>query len=247
MASQKTRAITLWLTDYSETSQILSVYSRDFGRLSLIAKGTKRKRRGAQQTIDLFQLIDLVFIEKSGSALHILTECKLLEDFTGLCHHIARGYGAFFVAELLRSLTEENDPNPALFELTLRTLKMLNETRRPNVVLHAFEMRLLGLIGLLPRLDRCVWCGGELGTTDEVAFAADAGGTVCPKCTGSVPERIYVSRGALAVLNKLAATPLNKVERLRISGKIAKDVRKALARLWMHIMGREPRMLKYLE
>jgi len=247
VASEKTRAITLRLTDYSETSQILSVYSRDFGRLSLIAKGTKRRRRGAQQTIDLFQLVELVFIEKSGPALHILTEWNLLEDFAGLRRDIARGYGAFFVAELLGALTEEGDPNPALFELTLRTLKMLSETGRPNVVLHAFEMRLLRLIGLLPRLDRCAWCGGELGTTDEVAFAAGTGGAVCTKCSSVVPERITVSRGALAVLNKLAVTPLNKVERLRISGTIARDVRKALARVWMHIMGREPRMLKYLQ
>ncbi|HUW58132.1 MAG TPA: DNA repair protein RecO [Planctomycetota bacterium] len=246
MASRKTHAITLRLVDYRETSQILSVYSRDFGRLSLIAKGSKRRRRGTGQTIDLFQLIEVVFIERTGSGLQLLTESSLLDDFAGLRRDLRRGYAAFFVAELLGTLTEENDPNAALFELTHRTLTMLCETDRPNVVLHTFEIRLLTLIGLLPRLDACAWCGGELGTEEEVAFAAGAGGTICRKCTGSVPDMIYVSRGALTVLNKLAGTAPIKVERLRISGTIAKDVRKMLARLWMHTMGREPHMLKYL-
>lgn len=245
MASHKTHAITLRLTDYRETSQILTVYSRDFGRISLIAKGSKRKRRGVQQSIDLFQLIEVVFIEKTGR-LQLLTESSLLKDFAGLRRDISRGYAAFFVAELVGALTEERDPNPALFELAARTLRMLCESARPNVVLHAFEVHLLRLIGLLPRLDRCAWCGGELETAGDMAFAAGAGGVVCQKCRDAVPERISVSRGAVAVLNKLATTPLIKVERLRISGTIARDVRKMLARLWMHIMGREPRMLKYL-
>jgi len=246
MASQKTRAITLRLTDHSETSQILTVYSRDFGRMGLIAKGSKRKRRGAPGTIDLFQLIELVFIERPSAGLHLLTESRPLENFTGLRRDLARGYAAFFVAELLLSLTEEHDPSPPIFDLAAGTLRMLCETAQPKVVLHAFEIRLLQLIGLLPRLDRCVLCGGALGGGEEVAFSASSGGTVCPKCKGTVPERIVVSRGALAVLDKLALASPIKVERLRISGTIAKDVRKVLMRLWMHILGREPRMLKYL-
>lgn len=247
MASRKTHAITLRLTDYRETSQILSVYSRDFGRLSLIAKGAKRKRRGTCQTLDLLQLLEVVFIERSGPALQLLTESGLLDDFAGLRRDIKRGYAAFFVTELLGTLTEEHDPNPALFDLTLSTLGMLCDSEHPNVVLHAFEIRMLALIGLLPRLDGCAWCGGRLGTDEEVAFAAAAGGTICRGCTDSVPERIYVSRGAIAVLNKLAGTTPIKVERLRISGTIAKDVRKMLARLWMCVLGREPRMLRYLQ
>lgn len=245
MASQKTRAITLRLIDYRETSQILTVYSRDFGRISLLAKGSKRRRRGTQGTIDLLQLIDLVFIERSAQ-LQLLTESALVEDFAGLRSDLSRGYAAFFVAELLLALTEDNDPNPPVFDLVVAALGMLCETERPNTVLHAFEAHLLHLAGLFPRLDGCAWCGGALPPATKVAFAAGAGGTTCPGCEASVPERIYVSRGAIAVVNKLAATPLNRVERLRISGTIAKDVRKMLARLWMHVLGREPSMLKYL-
>jgi DNA repair protein RecO (recombination protein O) len=246
VASQKTQAITLRLTDYRETSQILSVFSRDFGRIGLIAKGSKRKRTHAHGCIDLFQLLDVVFIEKPAAHLQILTESRLLEDFPGLRRELVRGYAAFFVAELLLGLTEEGDPNPPLFDLAVTTLRMLSGTDRANVVLHAFEVHLLELIGLFPRLEGCAWCGADFTPAKELAFAATAGGVVCPKCEGAVAERIYVSPGALAMLRKLSASPLNKVERLRISGTIAKDVRRMLGRVWMHVMGREVRMLEYL-
>ena len=246
MASQKTLALTLRITDYRETSQIVTVFTRDFGRLSLMSKGAKRKRRGGPGAVDLLQLVELVFIEKHNARLHLLTESRLLADFAGLRARLDRGYAAFFVVELLMGLTEEHDPNPALFEAARRTLERLACTDRPNGVLHAFEVRLLHLAGLLPRLDACALCGGPAATSGDVLFAATAGGVVCARCAGTVVERVTVSRGAIAVLNKLAVTPLNRVERLRIDGTIARDVRKMLARQWMHILGREPRMLRYL-
>lgn len=246
MATRKTQAITLRLTDYRESSQILSVFSRDFGRMSLIAKGSKRERSRTHGSIDLFQLVEMVFIEKPAAHLAILTESRLLEDFPGLRSQLARGYAAFFISELLLGLTEESDPDPLLFELTVTALGMLSQTGRTNVVLHAFEVHLLERIGLFPRLDGCAWCGAAFRPGKEVAFAATAGGIVCPKCEGAVAERTYVSPGALAMLRKLGASPLNRVERLRISGTIAKDVRRMLARVWMSVLGREPRMLEYL-
>jgi DNA repair protein RecO (recombination protein O) len=248
MAYQKTRIISLRLTDYSESSQVVAAFSRDFGRLSLLAKGSKRKstRSHPAGAIDLFQLLDVVFLEKQGSALSILTEYELAEGFLGLRKSLDRGYAALFMAELILSLTEEHDPSPGVFDLAKDTLSALCTEKRPNVVLNAFEIRFLDLIGYAPVLDRCASCGGELGDAARVAFAALSGGAVCKRCETSARERVYVSRGALAVLHKLAASPSIRVARLRIDGRIAADVRSLLSHLWRHQMGREPVMLKYL-
>jgi len=248
VSAQKTLALTLRTVDFSETSQVVAVFTRDFGRLSLLGKGSRRKRRGIQTAIDLFEVLEVVFIEKSGS-LHLLTEWTVKEDFPGLRRDLTRGYAAFFVAELLTSLTEEHDPNPDLFDLARETLSRLGGTDQPEVVVHAFEARLLRLIGLLPRFDACASCGGTLDGPGEVAFAPGAGGALCAACAATVAaaERIPVSRGALAMLARLAAADSNRVERLRISGTIATDVRKALARVWLSVLGREPEMIKYLD
>lgn len=246
MSSEKTLALTLRTVDFSETSQVVTVFTRDAGRRGLLAKGSRRKRRGIPGGIDLFQLLEIVFIEKPG-ALGLLTEWSLREDFAGLRTDLRRGYAAFFVAELLTALTEEHDPAPEVFDLACETLALLCDARRPEVVVHAFEARFLRLIGLLPRFDACASCGGALEAGSEAAFAPGAGGALCAKCASAAAERITVSRGALAALARLATTPSNRVERLRISGTIASDVRRALARVWLNLLGREPRMLPYLD
>ncbi len=96
MASQKTRALIIRTTDYSETSQILSAYTRDFGRVSLLAKGAKRKRAGSEGPVDLLQVLDIVYLEKSrggeSSSLHLLTDRKLVESHHGLRENLQRGY-----------------------------------------------------------------------------------------------------------------------------------------------------------
>ncbi len=245
MSSQKTLALTLRTLDFSETSQVVAVFSRDAGRMSLLAKGSRRKHRGIQTGIDLFQLLEIVYLDRHGG-LGLLAEWSVKEDFPGLRRDLRRGYAAFYVAELLASLTEEHDPQPEVFDLACETLALLCDAEHPRVVVHAFEARLLRLIGLLPRFDACASCGAALEEGGETAFAPGAGGALCGRCAPAAVERMTVSRGALAMLARLAATPSNRVERLRISGTIAADVRKVLARVWLHILGREPEMLKYL-
>ena len=246
MSAQKTLALTLRTLDFSETSQIVTVYTRDAGRMTLLAKGSRRKNRGIQGGIDLFQLLEIVYIERPGAQLGLLTEFTLKEEFAGLRRSLARGYAAFFVAELMRTLTEEHDPAPEVFDLALETLTLLGETGRVETATHAFEARFLRLIGLLPRFDACASCGRGIDGKGDVAFAPGAGGALCGACAPGVAERISVSRGALAMLSRLAATSSNKVERLRISGTIADDVRRMLARVWLNILGREPEMIKHL-
>ena len=245
MSSQKTLALTIRTLDFSETSQIVTVFTRDAGRMTLLAKGSRRKRHGIQTGIDLFQFLEIVYLEKSG-ALGLLAEWIVKEDFPGLRGDLRCGYAAFYMAELLRTLTEENDPHPEVFDLACETLALLCDAEHTDVVVHAFEARMLGLIGLLPRFDACASCGAALEGPGEAAFSPGAGGALCGRCAPNATERFTVSRGALAMLARLAATPSNRVERLRISGTIASDVRKVLARVWLTVLGREPEMLKYL-
>ncbi len=246
MSAQKTLALTLRTLDFSETSQIVTVYTRDAGRMTLLAKGSRRKRHGVQTSIDLLQTLEIVYLDRSAAQLALLTEFALQREFPGLRLDLGRGYAGFFVAELVRTLTEEHDPDADIYDLAVETLALLETTDAVETVTHAFEARFLRLIGLLPRFDGCASCGGQIEAAGDVAFAPSSGGTICGKCASEAAERLSVSRGALAMLAKLSATSSNKVERLRISGTIAADVRRVLARTWSSILGREPEMIRHL-
>ena len=77
----KTPAITLRRTDYKDSSQIITFYTRDFGKIQALAKGLKRSVKGISGGIDLLTYNHIVFIQRRNSTLNILTEWALRDNF----------------------------------------------------------------------------------------------------------------------------------------------------------------------
>ncbi len=126
MAAEKTVGIILRVTEFSETSCIASVLTRDFGTQSVIAKGARRPKSPFESSLDLLAVSRIVFIPKPGGALGILTEAKLVQRFRNRRRQMSWLYAAYYVVELLRLLTEEGDSNPELFDLSLAVLRMID-------------------------------------------------------------------------------------------------------------------------
>lgn len=126
MAAEKTVGIILRVTEFSETSCIASVLTRDFGTQSVIAKGARRPKSPFESSLDLLAVSRIVFIPKPGGALGILTEAKLIQRFRNRRQQMSWLYAAYYVVELLRLLTEEGDSHPELFDLSLAVLRMID-------------------------------------------------------------------------------------------------------------------------
>ena len=145
MASEKSIAIILRVTEYSETSCIVNLLTRDFGRIGAIAKGARRPKSPFNAAIDVLAVCQVVFINKP-SALSILTEAKLERRFRSSETDLKRLYAGYYVIELLRTLTDEGDPVPELFDLTREMLVQLDEgdfsENELNHLLLQFELSL---------------------------------------------------------------------------------------------------------
>ena len=115
MAAEQTDALVLRVFPWSETSCIASVYTRNFGKLSVLAKGARRPKSPFEAALDLLSICRVVFIPKSGDALDLLTEAKLLRRFRAGAADLLRLYSGYYVAELLDRLTDKGDEQPELF------------------------------------------------------------------------------------------------------------------------------------
>ncbi len=111
----KTPAITLKINDFKDSSQIITFYTRDYGKIQTIAKGLKRSVKGVSGGIDLLTYNNIVFIKKEHSGLNILTEWILKDNFHLLRENSRKTYSAFYILELIREFTQENDKNEQLF------------------------------------------------------------------------------------------------------------------------------------
>ena len=246
MALCKAEAITIRLTDYSETSQVAALYTREFGRLSVLAKGAKRPRNNFEGRLDLLCHNRIVFAKKKRTALHTLTECRLLDRFMGLRADVRRLYAALYAAELVREMTPVEESQPALFDLLLDTVRALGGGEDVDLRLLLFEARLLALAGYAPALSACAACGTEQLPGGSVAYSPVVGGVLCRGCRGHDPKAVGVPKGALGVLQRLTDGTVRKTATVTLPRGMLAVLRKLMRATIAHRLGHEPKLMRYV-
>ena len=129
MASVRDRCLCLTKTEYSETSQILTLFGREFGVIRVIAKGAHRRTKAGNSKfdggVDLLDDGDGIYLDKAGRDLATLIEWKLLDGHLGLRQSYRGVLLGQATVEVLAHLLPERDPNPRLFDRTAATLPHL--------------------------------------------------------------------------------------------------------------------------
>ena len=246
MAAEKALALVLRTTDWSETSRIATLWTREHGKVRALAKGGRRLKSSFENALDLLTVCSIVFLRKSSGSLDLLTEAQVVQRFGRLRTDLAALHAAYYVAELLADWTEDYDPHPALFDEALDTLRAVGlpgdgDEVGPRVM--RFEMALLRELGYSPTLDACASCGAAAGG-GRVSFSAAAGGVLCPGCARGQREKRTLSARALALLRALADP--GGGWRGAWDDPARREVRQALGHYVTYRMGRRPRLLPYL-
>ena len=206
------RCICLRKTEYSETSQVLTLLGQRHGLMRVIAKGAHRATKaGASKFgggIDLLDVGEAVFTLDLEKQLGTLTEWKLTEGHLELRRSLRAMYLAQYAAELVSFLIEEHDPHPELFD---RLEQMLGELATPRIeeAFLAFELDLLRETGYLAELAACVSCSSSISDREPAFFSANRGGVVCRNCEGVVPDRRSIDPRLLRMVQSILRLPRN--------------------------------------
>ena len=245
MSLARDRAIVLRLNDFSETSQVVTLFTREFGKVRMIAKGARRRTKAGAGAfdggLDLLDAGEAVFRHAPEKDLSLLTQWQLQDGHLALRADLRAMYLGLYAAELLDALVEEHDPHPALFDRLECLLAHLPESAEESFL--AFELDLLREAGDAPELDRCARCGDRPGADERVFFSPAAGGLVCQICEGKVaqsgeadPRLIRLMRGLL----RLPDAPDRSLPRL---GRQHTDpLNRMLADHVEHVLGKRLRM-----
>lgn len=185
MSTEKSEAIVLRTVPWSETSYVVTLFTKDFGKISAIAKGARRPKSSFETSLDLLAKSSVVFIHKGHEALDLLTESKLSRRFRSGQQSLLPLYCGYYVAELLLFLTEEHQRIEHLFDLTDQTLRDLDELKSPPELVLRFEMQLLKMLGHLPTFRLCAGCGNPVESdrnSSAIRLGIAAGGVLCSGC-----------------------------------------------------------------
>ncbi len=240
----KSRAIILSGRDLGESDRLVGLLSRDFGRLSAVAKGAKRSTRRFAGALELFSLVEMGAVD-SGRDLLRLDSCDLLDPYPAIRSDVRRYGAACYLCELARELFPEREPAEAAFGVLAWALAGL-DAGGDFPWERVAALRLIGLAGFAPHLSGCLRCGASPAGR-PMHFSPGRGGVLCPGCAAGEPAAVEVSAGTLGLLGEAARLEPAKLTRLRFSRLALEESEALLTALLRHTLRRELKSKRFLE
>jgi DNA repair protein RecO (recombination protein O) len=222
----KANALVLKRIAIGETDKVVTLYTREWGKVRAIAKGARRptsRLAGATELLTHSRIVLAV-----GQNLDVVSQAEVREAFPGLRQDLLRIGYASYLLELTDAATAERQPNAELFDLLLSALYVIERSDRPDLGVRMFELKGLRLLGYEPQLTHCVRDRAELSGEGgaggdrsprpiDIAFSAARGGALCARCAPEVPGAVPLSPAALALMRELLAAEPRAVPRLPAS------------------------------
>src|SRR5262249_21490087 len=248
MAAEKATALVVRTTDWSETSRIATLWTRELGRVRVLAKGARRLKSNFDSALDLLTVCSIVLLRKSSGNLDLLTEAQVIKRFPRLRADLQALYAAYYVAELLSDWTEDYDPHPALFDEALETIEDLGIAsdlgqRAASARLVRFELVMLRELGYRPVMEGCAICGSVV-TGPKLIFSSAAGGILCRSCQTGHLARQSISYPTIEAMRGLDQDP--DLWKKGLSPIVCKEMRGLIGGYITYLMGKPPRLLSYL-
>jgi DNA repair protein RecO (recombination protein O) len=176
----------------------------------------------------------------------LLTEAKLERRFRAAQRDLSRLYSGYYVAELLRDMTDEGDPHPFLFDVARQTVTDLDGTGPLAATVLRFEVLALRELGHMPSFDGCASCGKPLQPARRWAFGQLAGGLLCSQCRVGQKQVVSVTVDAIRVLRQFADVESDTWRRLEIDARIRGEIRGLISQYICNLLGHRPRMHRFL-
>ena len=254
-------AIVLRTADFSETSMVVTFFTRENGKISCLAKGARRLKNPFDTALDAMNVCKILYYPKNGDVLQLVTEAKLTDRFR--VDSTVAVYAGFHVVQLLNHFTENFDPQNELFDLTkiilndivsldslCKAASLENPPEKLSRCLLHFELRLLELVGLAPSLYECVGCSKKAEVrrgSKRIAFGMMDGGILCTNCRPGKRNVVSLSPEALGSLQLLASPDERFWKRLQLSQKTLGEIRGVWNQFLMRQMERPIPILKWLK
>src|SRR5436309_8505814 len=170
MPAVRSLALVVRASDVFETSTVATLFTRELGKASGLAKGARRLKSPMQGGLDLLGVSDIVLLHKASDALDLIIEAVPVERFASLRRDLAALYAGYYIAELLSDLTDFHDPHPRLFDAARITLRHLGDADLRSRRILRFELACLRELGLMPALDACAHCGAAVDVHGDVVW-----------------------------------------------------------------------------
>lgn len=237
-------AVILRRSDFGEADRLLTLFSREQGKLRAIAKGARKPQSRKTGHVELYMRTR--FLIAKGRDIDIVTQAEVVEVYRGLRDDLVRATYAAYVAELLDKLTADEDTNRALFDLLVSALGWLETAPDVRLVARFYEMRLLSLTGFQPQLFRCVVSGDDIKEEDQY-FSLEMGGLINAEHAHADRRARPITAVAVKVLRFLQSRSWDTVHSLTLKPTLHRELEGHMHAFLSYALERSLKSVEFLD
>ena len=202
-----TEALLLRKTPYRDSDYILSLFTKDLGKISGIARNAKNSMKRFGARLEPFVHIGVHFKE-TGREFKLIQDTETIQVFSSFTEDIELFTLGSLLLEITDVLTPRESPNEEMFERLIKALEVMNSKQSPLPIVLQFQLEALSISGYEPNLYSCAKC--EEPIEGDSYFSINGGGAICFKCAGDKKNGLIFSKDFL-LDRKLMETNLEKV------------------------------------
>jgi len=203
-------------TNYSESSKILNVFTKEYGLIGVISKGS-RNVKSKLRSVSRKLIYGTFHIYYKENGLSTLISVDIKNSYSNIISNLTSISYASYVIDLVRQVIRENNSSD-IYDLVIATLNKIDEGLDPLVLTNILELKLLEYLGVKPSIDSCSICGS---VNNIVSLSSSNGGFLCKNCYST---DLITSEKTIKMIRMYYYVDISKISKLDVSEEVKKDI-----------------------
>ncbi|MBR1581200.1 MAG: DNA repair protein RecO [Selenomonadaceae bacterium] len=233
--------IILATTDFGDAHRVVTIFTKEFGKLDVNAYGCRRARSRLAGSMMMFNHVSVELLQ--GSKVDMVREAEVLTFFP-ITDDLLRIAYASLLFEIVNQMTPLNQKDEDIFFLLLNALRTFVE-RNPRIVCLIAACQFIAISGVLLQLDHCVFCGRPIDSDCRISIFE--GGALCSRCANTFGNTLPLSLNTRDLINALIAFDWDRNSHLTLRSESLNSIDRIMIEHVMSITDRPLRSLKFLK
>lgn len=185
--------IILFKSDFGDSSKIITIYTKEFGKIKGIVKGVKSGKSKIGGIVDTLNLVRIVFYPKETGEIYLISQVELIKYYPQIKSDIDKIKYAIGITELIQKLLNENEKDDLFYRAIIRILDLLeNEIEFNEAIFLKFFLFYIDHLGYEMNFEKCYYCGTAIELREDLKYNP-MHGAICKQCYKSNNSTSLVS------------------------------------------------------
>lgn len=220
---EKVEGVILRTQDYGETHKIVTLFTKEKGRITAIARGAKKPKSRMAAITQPFILGS--FLMQGGSGLGTLQQGEIILSNRKLREDIVKTAYASYIAELTNKLVDEKMADPFIYKQFTLSMQAIVEEKDPEIITMMYELKLYKKAGFAPILQHCALCGQ---TDDTYAFSVIEGGLLCHRCLRMDAQALIISSTIVKLFQMFSEIDIERIGNISVKPENKKRIQQLM-------------------